>query len=171
MSRDHGRWGNRTPEEYAAAEKYLEGVSGFAPHDGDTSDINLHAADLLDDPDPEFDPARRDRVETTCAGPFRVEGYYDNPDGLPVAYTVDVDPEASGVNGVIVHGMPTAVVDRLRIAADLGQAYPLAALGSPVPVDLADPAGVFAGLCALTEVARTSGAVPRYADDEPGTLH
>ena len=50
---------DRSPEEHAAASKYLDGVGGFAPHDGYTSDINLHAADLMDEPRPEKDPARR----------------------------------------------------------------------------------------------------------------
>ena len=102
---------------------------------------------------------------------YRVEGYYDNGEGRPIAYTVDVDSTATGKNGVITHAMPERALHIVQAHADLGEGYPLADNGNDVPVSLTTPEGVYAGLRGWTEIARTSGDIPGYDDDEPGVIH
>ena len=53
-----GGWLDRMIAEGPAAEAQIDSTDTFAPHKGNESDLNLHAADLLADPDPAFDPTR-----------------------------------------------------------------------------------------------------------------
>lgn len=53
------QWATRMQAQTPAAEAAIEPGDTFDPHDGQESDLNLLAADLLADPDESFDPTRR----------------------------------------------------------------------------------------------------------------
>jgi hypothetical protein len=192
-TRDPGQeWLDRMIEEEPAARERFSPGDVFEPHDGHTSDLNLHYADLVAEPNPALDPTRPGYVRPS-RGPnpflptpdeppaperheppsdgvesrlFRVRGYVNG-----VVYALDADPGSDhGEDGIVVACSPRTALELVR--SHIGESADLAHPGPTVTISLTDPGGLIAGLHAFTEVVAVEGNIPNgvYHTDDPGDL-